>query len=871
MDRSGSRTACSGSRTDGGGRWAQSRSCSRCSRWPPRRPPPRTSRPQCDAGLASQVLRTGKPTEAPRLLLRRRSRHADDRPIRARITARSAPSRSTRPPTPTRRRSRPPPPTPGPDDFNFTASDGTVTTPTYGFNLIITENHAPRCEPNGAVHTKVDEAVQLNVFCADQDAQDQDLTYTTIAGQGPDHGSLGPVDRSDGRVHAEHQLQRRRPLHDPRLRRHARRYLHAGRPRRQHAAVRDPAGRADPLRHRSLPGRRLHAAGRRHRHRPLRDRHPADQGHGQPERPLVQPRALLRGEQRRLGRRLLHGPHDELERRQPVRHAGDHHRHRDQPRARVRHRRPRPASRSTRTARAELGIFCTDLDDDPISYAAAAAPDHGASATDDGRVDLHGRGGLHRLRRGAVHRLRRPRRHDRGSFPVNVHAPEAPNCFQGAIAKSVRPGNSVRLELACTNPQGDTQTYTATTPTKGTLGAFDGDGAVTYTANAGASGTDTFTLRADNPVGQSDPQPVTITIDASFNRAPQCNENPFTPKRVVKNTPRVLDLGSFCIDPDGDPLVFERRSSPVARQRHRRTRRDAHLHAHHRTTSAWTASRTSLATIAGSSRRSRRSASTWSRATRPRARRPRRSPSRPGQAKSVLLSCSDPDAEQLTYRIVTPPSGTLSPPGDCDASGPHLHGTRGRGPGQLQLQGGEPGRRERGPHAADHRRPGLQLDPGLHPELGLPPRPRARAAPTPLPIATWCEDADGDPLSFTRAMPDPQHGTATASNGVITYTSDPGWTGPDSIGYVASDGHGGTVTQTFSVNVVVPVRADLRDPRPGRRAHGRRPDRGAALLRRLRRRAELRDHRPAGPRDARPAGRRGEPVPHVPRGRHRGR
>ena len=147
------------------------------------------------------------------------------------------------------------------------------------------------------------------------------------------------------------------------------------------------------------------------------------------------------------------------------------------------------------------------------------------------------------------------------SFPVNVQPPEAPNCLQGPIAKSVRPGKTVRLELACINPQGDTQTYTATAPSKGTLGGFDGDGAVTYTANAGASGTDTFTLRAENPVGQSDPQTVTITIDPSFNRAPQCNDNPFTPKRVVKNTAKVLDLGAFCRDPDGDPLVFERRSS----------------------------------------------------------------------------------------------------------------------------------------------------------------------------------------------------------------------------------------------------------------------------------------------------------------------
>ena len=211
---------------------------------------------------------------------------------------------------------------------------------------------------------------------------------------------------------------------------------------------------------------------------------------------------------------------------------------------------------------AELGIFCTDLDEDPISYSAGAAPDHGASETGDGRVVYTAEEGYIGFDEVPFSASDGHGGTTGGSFPVNVHAPEAPNCFQGEIAKSVRPGSSVWLELACSTPQGDPQTYSATTPSKGTLGAFDGDGAITYTADAGASGADTFTLRADNPVGQSDPQPVTITIDASYNRAPQCNENPFTPRRVVKNTPRVLDLGSFCSDPDGDALVFERRSTP---------------------------------------------------------------------------------------------------------------------------------------------------------------------------------------------------------------------------------------------------------------------------------------------------------------------
>ena len=89
-----------------------------------------------------------------------------------------------------------------------------------------------------------------------------------------------------------------------------------------------------------------------------------------------------------------------------------------------------------------------------------------------------------------------------------------------------------------------------------------------------------------------------------------------------------------------------------------------------------------------------------------------------------------------------------------------------------------------------------------------------------MPISTWCSDADNDALTFTRTAPEPQHGTATAANGVITYTPAAGYTGPDSFGYVANDGHGGTTTNTYSVNVVTPPAPTCDSPaaisvRPG--------------------------------------------------------
>ena len=252
-------------------------------------------------------------------------------------------------------------------------------------------------------------------------------------------------------------------------------------------------------------------------------------------------------------------------------------------------------------------------------------------------------------------------------MPVNVNAPEAPSCVQGPIAVSVRPGKRVDLQLRRFNPQGDPQTYSHSAPAKGSLGGFDGSGAVTYTADPGASGTDTFTLTASNVVGDSDPQPVTVTIDASFNRAPNCSDNTFNPKRVVTGLASTIDFSGTCSDPDGDPLTFVRQSSP----------------SHGTATSgpAATLSYTSAGgytgpdafTFVARDDRGAQSATVTEHLQVVSSLAPSCTPNptltlRPGQAHSVGFNCSDPDGQQVTYKIVTPPNGTLSPPGDSTSA-----------------------------------------------------------------------------------------------------------------------------------------------------------------------------------------------------------
>ena len=63
-------------------------------------------------------------------------------------------------------------------------------------------------------------------------------------------------------------------------------------------------------------------------------------------------------------------------------------------------------------------------------------------------------------------------------------------------------------------------------------------------------------------------------------------------------------------------------------------------------------------------------------------------------------------------------------------------------------------------------------------------------------------DPDGDPL-FIASVGSATHGTVTRdSDGYVTFTPTPGYSGPASFVYTVSDGHGGQASTTVSVNVV---------------------------------------------------------------------
>jgi VCBS repeat-containing protein len=80
-------------------------------------------------------------------------------------------------------------------------------------------------------------------------------------------------------------------------------------------------------------------------------------------------------------------------------------------------------------------------------------------------------------------------------------------------------------------------------------------------------------------------------------------------------------------------------------------------------------------------------------------------------------------------------------------------------------------------------------------------------------------DADGDTLTVLSTTQG-ANGTVVNNSGNVTYTPDPGYTGPDSFTYTADDGNGGTDTATVSVTVTAsnsPLVADAGPDQSGTR------------------------------------------------------
>ncbi|WP_425411106.1 Ig-like domain-containing protein [Hyphococcus sp.] len=116
---------------------------------------------------------------------------------------------------------------------------------------------------------------------------------------------------------------------------------------------------------------------------------------------------------------------------------------------------------------------------------------------------------------------------------------------------ATQPGNAVSIPALANDSDPENRPLTISSVTQGANGtvAFNPDGTVIYTPNAGFTGTDTFTYTVDDGEGAASTATITVVVDEE---TPTANADSAT---TTPGEPTVIDILGNDIDPNGDDLT----------------------------------------------------------------------------------------------------------------------------------------------------------------------------------------------------------------------------------------------------------------------------------------------------------------------------
>ena len=185
---------------------------------------------------------------------------------------------------------------------------------------------------------------------------------------------------------------------------------------------------------------------------------------------------------------------------------------------------------------------------------------------------------------------------------------------------------------------------------------------------------------------------------------------------------------------------------------------------------------------------------------------------RPGKSKDFFLDCINPQNDPQDYEIVEQPAnGSVAI--DEFGDGTYTADAGPDGTDTFKLRATNPA----GASAP------VTVNVTIAESSNAPPRCTgnpafplrvATATESTLPLADFCEDPDGDPLTFTRASM-PSSGTVPAGPAAaLTYTSNPGFVGSDFFTFVATDSRGAASTAAGFWLQVVTSLAPTCTPQP---------------------------------------------------------
>ena len=201
-----------------------------------------------------------------------------------------------------------------------------------------------------------------------------------------------------------------------------------------------------------------------------------------------------------------------------------------------------------------LGATCQDADLDHLTFEIVTAPAHGALTEPDeyGSVAYTPDGGY----TGDDSFQFRANDGDEVSGTLTIAITVEPNLppeCEEETSVDVEPDGPTSIWVYCSDPDSCCElTYSVVDPPQhGTVGDFEQYGSVEYTPEPGYHGPDSFTIKANDGLADSEPMTVDITV-LGPNSPPTC-ATPVT-MRVAKDGSLPLDVSIVCSDPDGDPI-----------------------------------------------------------------------------------------------------------------------------------------------------------------------------------------------------------------------------------------------------------------------------------------------------------------------------
>lgn len=209
-----------------------------------------------------------------------------------------------------------------------------------------------------------------------------------------------------------------------------------------------------------------------------------------------------------------------------------------------------------------VSLWCHDGAHNPVQIVVDVPPAHGELVQPEGWPPTYRTYEVDDGYEGEDSFIYHGRSADGDSEPVTqriVVDPEhntPPQC--GQVALRVRPGQTRTMGVSCFDQDVDAVTVEiATPPAHGSVTVPDQHGLSQYTAHPTYTGSDPFSLRADDGHGGVVTVPVEITV-TDDNSAPSCLEGALavgSGKSIVMSPP-------ICSDPEGDPLTTEIATPP---------------------------------------------------------------------------------------------------------------------------------------------------------------------------------------------------------------------------------------------------------------------------------------------------------------------